>query len=470
MKTIHTAAIDLGATSGRVIAGVYTDGKLDMQEAHRFPNQFHVIRERCYWDVPGLHTHIRQGLLKAKEMAPGLASCGVDTWAVDSVLLDGDGRLVFPAHAYRDERTLPYVDALAKGGVDKVYEWTGIPNQAINTSLQLQELLDLYPALPEIAQRCLLLSDYFNFLLSGVQENEISNASSTQLLEVNGTKYSRDALNFFGIPSKWFHGPSLAGKLLGKVVGIEGLEETDVVLVPGHDTACAFDAMPTDPDHTDIYLSSGTWSLVGFESDTPVAGPEAMVESVSNERIGDGRYRPIRNIMGLWLLEQTLPAFRERPRSDEEWEELIRAAEAEPAPGELIDVTDSALFNPASMKGAIDAQLQKRSIKHPESLSDYTRLICESLGAGHATAVKTFERLTGKKFDRMLIVGGGSKNRLLCQATANHSGIPVVSFSLEGTAVGNIANQLITLGAVKDLAAFRARLLGQLQKTVYEPE
>ncbi len=469
MPAIHTAAIDLGATSGRVIVGTYNEGRLDLREVHRFPNQFHTIRERCYWDVPGLYTRIRQGLLLAAEAEPELASCGVDTWAVDSVLLDADGRLVFPAHAYRDERTRPYVDALAKDGIEKVYEWTGIPNQAINTSLQLQELLVRYPSLPEIAQRCLLLSDYYNFLLSGVPENEISIASSTQLLEVGGNRYSREALGFFGIPRKWFEGPSLAGKRVGPVVAIEALADTQVILVPGHDTACAFDAMPTDPEHTDIYLSSGTWSLVGFESDEPVAGPAALEEYVSNERIGDGRYRPIRNIMGLWLLEQLLPSFRERPQSDEEWAELIRSAESEPAPGELIDVTDPGLFNPESMKEAVDAQLTSRSIRPPDSLSGYTRLICESLGAGHAAAVRTFESLTGKQFDRILIVGGGSRNRLLCQATAERAGIPVVSFSLEGTAVGNIASQLITLGVVRNLATFRAELLEQLDKQTYEP-
>ena len=469
MKPVHTAAIDLGATSGRVIAGAYDNGRLELNEVHRFPNGFHVVRGHCYWDVPGLYTQIRRGLALAREAAGNLSSCGVDTWAVDHVLLDGDGRLVFPPHAYRDERTRPYVDALAGNGIERVYQWTGIPNQAINTSLQLQELLERYPSLPEIAQRCLLLSDYYNFLLSGVQENEISNASSTQLLEVDGTRFSAEALEFFGIPARWFEGPSLAGGKLGPVVDIDGLSGTEVVMVPGHDTACAFDAMPTEPGKTDLYLSSGTWSLVGFESDRPVAGPDALAESVSNERIGDGRYRPIRNIMGLWLLEQILPAFRERPRSDDEWDELIRSAEGEPAPDTLIDVTDPALFNPDSMKDAVDSQLRERSIRPPDSLSSYTRLICESLGAGHAGALKTFERLTGKPFDRMLIVGGGSRNRLLCQATANHAGIRVVSFNLEGTAVGNIANQLIALGAVNDLATFRGGLLEQLEKTVYEP-
>ena len=469
MDKIHTAAIDLGATSGRVIVGSYSESSLELHEAHRFPNRFHELRGRCYWEVPGLYTHIREALTKAVEYAPRLTSCGVDTWAVDHVLLDGEGRLVFPPHAYRDPRTLPYVDKLAADGIDRAYGWTGIPNQAINTSLQLWELLDRYPALPEIAQRCLMLSDYFNYLLSGAQTNEISNASSTQLLEVDGVHYSRDALSFFGIPAKWFDGPVTARRKLGAVTGIDGLEETETVLVPGHDTACAFDAMPTEPGSNDLYLSSGTWSLVGFESDRSVAGPEALESGVSNERIGDGRYRPIRNIMGLWLLEQTLPSFRERPRSDADWDALIKAAEEEKPPQDVLDVTDQRLFNPESMKDAIDRQLRERGLDAPESLAGYTRLICESLGAGHAAAAKTFERLTGTTFDRMLVVGGGSRNRLLCQATADRAGIPVVSFNLEGTAVGNIANQLITLGAVPDLATFRAGLLEQLDKTVYEP-
>jgi rhamnulokinase len=200
-----------------------------------------------------------------------------------------------------------------------------------------------------------------------------------------------------------------------------------------------------------------------------VLGEEALAARISNERIGDGRYRPLTNVIGLWLLEGTLKDFASRPSNDKEWAALIAAAEKLPAPATLLDVTDPVFANPTSMKAAIDAQLKKRKGVAPKNLAGYMRLICDSLGRGHADAMRNFERLAGKKFRRILIVGGGSKNRLLCQATADAAGIPVVSFALEGTAVGNLARQLIALGAVKDLATFRHHLGASLKQTEYSP-
>lgn len=469
MKPYYCAAVDLGATSGRVILGSYTQEGLQLDEVHRFPNQFHEAASHCYWNLPGLFSEIRAGLRKAVDKVGQLDSCGVDAWGVDHVLVDKNGRMVFPSHAYRDRRTEPYREALNQKGLKEVYSWTGLPNLPLNSSLQLQELADHYPELAQIADRCLFLPDYFNFLLSGVMENEISIASTSQLLDVHGIGFSEEAIQFFGLPLHWFRKPALAGKKLGKVTGISGLEQTDVILVPGHDTCCAYDAMPSIPGYRDIFLSSGTWSLIGFESDTPLAGEEALTEVISNERLGNGRYRPLKNCLGLWLVEETLKEFSERPRSDEEWQALIQAAEEEEPPGGLLDVTDNKLFNPSSMKGAINEQLRSRSLHLPESLPAYVRLILESLGAGHAHAVKVFERMTGKPFDRILIVGGGSKNRLLCQATANCSKLPVHSFNLEGTAVGNIGNQLLSLGAIQDLTAFRKELASTLEEKRYDP-
>jgi rhamnulokinase len=228
--------------------------------------------------------------------------------------------------------------------------------------------------------------------------------------------------------------------------------------------------MPADPAGTDLFLSSGTWSLVGFESDTPVLGRDALTARISNERIGDGRYRPLTNVIGLWLLEGTLKDFASRPSTDKDWAALITAAEKLPAPATLLDVNEPAFGNPPSMRQAIDAHLKKRRVSPPKNLAGYTRLICDSLGRGHADAMRAFERMAGKKFRRVLMVGGGSKNRLLCQATADATGLPVVSFELEGTAVGNLASQLIALGAVRNLATFRQHLAADLKQTTYPPK
>ncbi len=470
-QTFHCAAVDLGATSGRVIVGTWARNRLTLTELHRFSNQFRSAGRHDYWDIPGLWAEIGTGLRAARNRFPRLASVGVDTWGVDYVLVNDTGRMVFPTHAYRDGRTQPGLQRLAntRAALERIYAATGIPNLFYNSSLQLEETVANCPAVADVATRCLFLPDYFNFLLSGRMANEISFASTTQLLDVHGTDWSRAALDHFHIPPTWFSPPIKAGTVLGPVKGLPELKGVKVVAVPGHDTACAYDAMPANPAGGDLYISSGTWSLVGFESDTPVLGRPALTARISNERIGDGRYRPLTNVIGLWLLEQTLKEFTARPRSDTEWDRLINAAGKLPAPSKLIDVTDPVFANPPSMKAAIDAQLQKRRLPVPGSLAGYVRLICDSLGQGHADAIHAFERLAGRKFQRILIVGGGSKNRLLCQATADASGLPVHAFTLEGTAVGNIASQLVALRAVRNLATFREHFGRQLKPAVYHP-
>ena len=470
-KTIHCAAVDLGATSGRVIVGTWAKNRLTLTEVHRFPNAFKSAGGHDYWDIPGLWSEIVAGLREAKRRFPALASVGVDTWGVDHVLVNDAGRMVFPTHAYRDARTQPGLQKLAntRAALERIYSATGIPNVFYNSSLQLAETVASCPAVTDIATRCLFLPEYFNYLLSGRMENEISFASTTQLLDVHGKDWSRATLDHFHIPAIWFSTPILANTVLGPVTGMPELKGTKVVAVPGHDTAAAYDAMPANPAGGDLYISSGTWSLVGFESDTPVLGNEALAARISNERIGDGRYRPLTNVIGLWLLEQTLKDFAARPKNDKEWERLIAASSKLKALRYKLDCTDPAFVNPTSMRAAIDAQLKKRKLPLPKNLAGYVRLICDSLGQGHADAIRNFERLAGRKFQRILIVGGGSKNRLLCRATANASGLPVHAFTLEGTAVGNIASQLIGLRAVKNLKTFREHFDKQIKATIYIP-
>ncbi|HEY0946867.1 MAG TPA: rhamnulokinase family protein [Opitutaceae bacterium] len=473
--TLYSAAIDLGATSGRVILGAWAKNRLTLTEVHRFPNTFRSLGAHDYWEIAGLWHEIQTGLRKAAAALPRraqIASVGVDTWGVDYALVNDAGRLVFPVHAYRDARTQPGLQHLGntRAALERVYAATGIPNVFYNTSLQLAETVASCPAIADLATRCLFLPDYFNYLLSGRMENELTIASTSQLIDVHSTDWSRPTLDHFHLPPQWFSKPVLAGTKLGAVKDFPELKGAKVIAVPGHDTACAYDAMPAAEDGSDLYLSSGTWSLVGFESDKPVLGAEALAARISNERIGDGRYRPLTNVIGLWLIEGVLKdGFASRPTNDREWAALIAAAEKLPAPAVLLDVTDPAFSNPKSMKAAIDAQLKKRRLAAPKNLAGYTRLICDSLGKGHADAMRSFERLAGRKFKRILIVGGGSKNRLLCQATADQAGVPVVSFALEGTAVGNLASQLIALGAVKDLKTFRRHLGASLKQTVYKP-
>jgi rhamnulokinase len=227
--------------------------------------------------------------------------------------------------------------------------------------------------------------------------------------------------------------------------------------------------MPAAADGSDLFLSSGTWSLLGIESDVPLLGLSALEARVSNERSGDGRYRPLISCLGLWLLERVLLGFSARPATASAWRKLILAAGKAPAPEDLLDLTDASLFNPQSMREAVDAQLRRKGARIPRDLAGYARLICASIGNGHADAVHSLERLSGRSFKRILMVGGGSQNRLLCQATADAAGLPVASYALEGAAVGNIAAQLVALGAVPDNASFREAYARQLRKVSYSP-
>jgi rhamnulokinase len=469
MKPILCAAVDLGATSGRIIVGSWDGRSLALSEVHRFANQFRSLGANDYWDIPTLWSEVCAGLVKARKHHPRLASVGVDGWAVDHVLVNPKGRPVFPVHAYRDTRTLAASERLGKSGIGRVYALTGIPNYPYNTSLQLQETFTSCPAVANAASRCLFIPDYFNFLLSGRMVNELSMASHSQLIDVNGRDWSKEALAYFGIPEGLFGRPTRSPALLGPVTGIAELKGVIAALVPGHDTACAFAAMPAAADGSDLYLSTGTWSLLGFESDRPLLGPEAQELRISNERMGDGSYRPLKSCLGLWLLERTLKDFSWRPKTAFAWRQLIAAAGRTPAPRVLLDLGDSSLFNPPSMRAAIDAQLSLSNARPPRDLVGYVGLICSSLGIGHAKAAQAIERLSGRKFNRMLAVGGGSQNRLLCQCTADAAGMPVDSYSLEGAAVGNIAAQLVALGAVADHASFRSIYSRQLKRTSYLP-
>ncbi|MDB4474775.1 FGGY family carbohydrate kinase [Opitutaceae bacterium] len=470
--SIHCAAVDLGATSGRVMVGTWRKNRLEHKEVHRFPNGVRQVRNNAYWDIAGLWEQVQAGLELAAQSLPAgetLASVGVDTWGVDYLLVDEFGRAVYPTHAYRDNRTQAGLKALIDdpAALRKIYRATGIPAIFLNTSFQLAETVATHPAITTTAKRCLLLPDYFNFLLSGKMANGQSIAGTAQLLNVKSGGWSRAALKHFGIPAKWFTAPLRSGASLGRTRNIPALKRTRVIAVPGHDTTCAYDAIPAAADGSDILISSGTWSLVGMENDRPLLSDGAIAARVANDQTGRGDYRPLVNVIGLWLLEETLKDFNSRPNKASEWTKLINAARALPTSKHLLDVTDPVFGNPASMRQAIDAQLKRNRSKPPVDLPGYVRLICDSLGQGHADVVANLSKLSGRTFKRIIMVGGGSQNALLCQATADAAQLPVMSCQLEGSAVGNLANQLIALKAVKNLPEFRDHLSKQLKTKTY---
>ncbi len=472
---VYCAAVDLGATSGRVILGSWANGSLTTQEVHRFPNEVRALNGHAYWDIPGLWQQVQQGLVHAAGSIPAggkLASVGVDTWGVDHVLTDATGNPVYPFFAYRDDRTQQLLADLQAhpGQLRRIYRATGIPAVFYNTSLQLAAAVAAHPGLKRTAARCLFLPDYFNFLLSGKMSNGQSIAGTAQLLDISRGGWSAATLRHFKIPPSWLGAPTRTGKNLGPVKGIAALKGTRVIAVPGHDTTCAYDAIPAAADGSDILLSSGTWSIVGMESDRALLSDEALAARIANDQTGRGEIRPLANVTGLWLMEQTLREFAARPTTTGQWNKLVSAAARLPAPSRLLDVNDPAFGNPPSMRAAINAQLKRHRVKPPQELVEYVRLICDSLGQGHADVVARLARLSGCTFKRIIMVGGGAKNKLLCQATANATALPLMACEVEGSAVGNIANQLIALRVVKNLATFRQLLLPQLKTRTFKPK
>lgn len=468
------AAVDLGATSGRVILGTWQNGRLQTEEIHRFPNEVRSLNGHSYWDIPGIWQQVQKGLVLATEALPKgakLASVGVETWGVDTVLTDDAGDPVYPFFAYRDDRTQPHLTALQAepAKLKKVYRATGIPAVFYNTSLQLAAAVAAHPGIKRTATHCLFLPDYFNFLLSGKMANGQAIAGTAQLLDISRGGWSASTLRHFKIPPTWFQPPTRTGKSLGTVKSIAELKGTKVIAVPGHDTTCAYDAIPASADGTDILLSSGTWSIVGMESDRALLSDEALEARIANDQTGRGDIRPLANVIGLWLMEQTLRESAARPTTTGQWNKLVAAAAKLPAPARLLDVSDPAFGNPPSMRAAIDAQLKRHKVKPPKDLTGYVRLICDSLGQGHADVVAQLSRLSGQTFARIIMVGGGAKNKLLCQATADAAQLPVMACEVEGSAVGNLANQLIALRMVKDLPTFRQQLLPQLKTRTFKP-
>jgi rhamnulokinase len=468
MPRTTLAAIDLGATSGRVIVGVYSDKGLELTEAHRFPNEFHSLNGYQYWELGRLSDQVSAGLVKAKELFPDLSCCGVDTWGVDVVLTNNDGRLAFPCHAYRDERTNATVEALeAAGDTRMLYDKTGMPPVNYNTGFQLAETLKAFPGITKVADRAMLLPHFINYLLSGIICSDYSQASTTQLMEVHGLGYDRSVLDYFGIPHSWLAAPESAGRILGPVRNIAGLEKVNLALVPGHDTSCAFEAIPREGNS--LIISSGTWMLVGALTEKPFVGDAAFKIGISNERTGTGGYRPNKSMLGMWLLEQTIPFFDKRPTTNAEWSALISAAEECVAPPVLLNLNDKSLFNPSNMREAIDKQLSANGGKPPEDLPGYLRLVCASLGAGVQQTALQFENIMGSPFENIVIVGGGSKNRLLCQMIANATGKTVTSFNLEATSVGNIGYQLLAMEKIPSLETFHSTLRPTLSPQIYSP-
>ena len=460
------AAVDMGATSGRVFTAKWDGSRLDMSEAHRFTHGFEKLGNHFYWQPGTLYSEIIKGLQSASRNVPSLASCGVDFWGVDHALLLKDGRLAHPIYSYRDERTRSLLPDSDSPQAKHLYEKTGIPSVIYNTSLQLMETLQAMPPLKDCVERCLFLPDYVNYLLSGSMLNEISIASTSQLLSLDEPRFDKELLAELGIPVDWLQGPERAGKRLGLVHGERGLKGLSVSLVPGHDTACAFEGAPSATED-DFIVSTGTWVLAGAYSDTSFPLDLGLSQGISHERCGDGAFRPTKILLGLWLIEKLLESFQAKPASAEEWMQIDEATMKAPRPDYVLDTEDIGLFNPKDMRIAIDEQLSSRGLEKPHSLSGYLRLASESIAQSIADAKDNFESALGKSFKRIVVIGGGAKNTILCRSISERSHSVVNAYPVEAAVMGNAAYQFKAMDAIESVASFRAQIGEQFEPRIF---
>jgi len=432
------AAVDLGATSGRVMLGYVDDGVLRLEQVARFPNGPVEGPDGLHWDFTALYRHIVDGLAEALRREPGITSIGIDSWAVDYGLVHGGELLGEPFH-YRDERTARGVDAVhATASSAELYRRNGLQFLPFNTLYQYA----VEERLPD-AEVSLLIPDLVAFLLTGARAAERTNASTTGLVDVRTGEWDLELAARLGIPASLLPPLVDPGQVLGTLRG-EARERIgaplEVVAVGSHDTASAVVAVPlSTPDSA--YISCGTWGLVGVELDAPVVSDEAREANFTNEGGVDGRVRFLHNVTGLWLLSEAVRTWEAEDGAPIDLPALLADATAVTGGIPLFDANDPRLAAPGDMPARIAAVIAESGAPVPATRATFARTIVESIAQAFAEAVATASRLTGRDVDVIHIVGGGALNRLLCQATADRSGLAVLAGPVEATALGNVLVQ-----------------------------
>ena len=457
------AAVDLGASSGRVMVGRVGPDRLELTEAHRFPNRPVRMPEGLRWDVLSLYGGVLDGLRAAGQVD----SVGIDSWAVDYGLLDADGALLGNPVHYRDSRTEGVAEKVwASVPAEQLYAATGLQYAPFNTLYQLiaaRETVQLAHA-----ERLLLIPDLMSYWLTDEQGTELTNASTTQLIDPRTRGWSHEVASRLGVDLGLFAPLRQPGDPAG-VLRPEVLEETGltgpvpVTVVGSHDTASAVAAVPADGERF-AYICTGTWSLAGLELDAPVLSEESRAANFTNELGLDGTVRYLRNIMGLWLLQECVRAWGEP-----ELGELLLEAAKVPTLRSVVDAGDAAFLAPGRMPERIAEACRVSGQPVPESPAEITRCILDSLALAHRRAVEDAQRLAGHPVDVVHVVGGGTRNALLCQLTADACGLPVVAGPTEAAALGNVLVQARTHGLVGDLAGGRRLLTRTQPLTRYEP-
>lgn len=439
-------AIDLGAESGRVSAVTLAKGRLTQRVLHRFPNVPVSAGGTLYWDVLSLWREVQKGVALGREVAP--ASMGVDSWAVDFGLLGADGHLLGNPVHYRDARTAGMLDALlARAPREDIFAATGIQFMPINTSVQLLSMrMGSDPQLAA-AERLLLIPDLIHHWLCGSTVTEYTNATTTQLYDPAARAWSRSMLDAAGVNARLLPEVVEPGTQIGEADG------APVVAPATHDTASAVAAVPTS-GRDFAYISSGTWSLVGLEVDRPHLGPEAAAANVTNEGGVAGTTRLLKNVTGLWILQQCLHAWRTAGLASDYRQLLQAAAGAEPL-RRTFDVDHPDFLAPGDHAELVRRHCRSRGLPEPTSVGEVARAVLESLAFAYRRALEKVERVAGRTASVIHVVGGGARNGLLCQLTAEATGRPVIAGPMEATILGNGGVQLLGLGQLHDLQQLR---------------
>ncbi|MEF3304576.1 rhamnulokinase [Paenibacillus sp. GYB003] len=472
MPVATILAYDLGAGSGRALLGRLTDRGMETEELHRFPNDPVQVGSRLHWDILRLLHEMKQALLKAKHRGESPASVAIDSWAVDFGLLGANGELLGNPYHYRDSHTDGVMERLlADTPRSYIFERTGIQFLPFNTIYQLAAMRQANSPLLREAKRFLMIPDLLRYFLTGETVNEFSNATTTQLYNPLADDWDAELLNRIGVSASLF-GPVVrpgasAGQLLPSVAAELGIGAIPVIAAAEHDTGSAVAAVPAT-ERPFAYLSCGTWSLMGTEVERPVMNEQALALNFTNEGGVDGTFRLLKNIMGLWILQETKREWERAGRSYS-YPELITLAEQAPAFAAWIDPDDARFLAPGGMTERIAAYCRETGQRAPEGAGAVVRCILESLALKYRYVLDMTERLSGGRFAGLHMVGGGIQNELLCRWTAGAIGKPVWAGPAEGSAIGNLAVQWIARGDLKHIWEARAVIRESFPVTVYEP-
>lgn len=452
--TYHLA-IDIGASSGRHILGWSEHGIMKMEEIHRFSNGVAEHNGHLCWDLEHLTSEVIAGIAKCQELGKIPATIAIDTWGCDFVLLDDHGALLGDAVAYRDARTQGMDRKLYELCPEpELYERTGIQKLIFNTVYQLFALKEQNPELLALAARFLMIPDYLNYVLTGVALNEYTNATTTQMVNVTTKTWDYELLEKLGLPTHIFSDPKLPGTTVGKLraeIVAKVSFSSEVILCASHDTGSAVMAVPSQSDN-EIYLSSGTWSLMGIERKSADSSELSRAHNFTNEGGYDYRFRYLKNIMGMWMLQNLRKEFSQQYSFKEQY---ALAAQASNFPS-VVDVNDELFLAPDSMSAALRTYCRNTNQPEPQSAGELLYCVYHSLALCYDRVIKEIEEVTGTTYDCVNVIGGGCQDLFLNRLTTLITGKKIKAGPIEGTAVGNLMCQMIKCGTYASLKDGRA--------------